>query len=278
LRAGADESFYYLAVELPRGRFPWDSLGIQLAIDVYLPRVGQHRLPVSGVLSEIGFEFLIHLEQPKRAAMRVTPDYNRYETRLDRASGDDFGRFSRRPVITQTRRDGRFDSLFVITNRARFGRDGEFYPAGGYDRGRLVYGTEKSSTLADWYLDERAGLLQLRIPWDLLNVTDPSTRTLLFDRRTSGDFGTVTAGDFRVGVVVYRKGAAPRVVGALPDLKQGVWPARGFSPWRWSGWTKPRYHSRLKPVYDSLRLLWQGVETAAPAGAPARPARPAPSN
>jgi hypothetical protein len=210
--------------------------------------------------------------------MRVTPDYNRYETRLDRTSGDDFGRFHRRPVVTQTRSDGRFDSLFVITNRARFGRDGKFYPASGYDRGRLVYGTEKSSTLADWYLDERAGLLQLRVPWDLLNVTDPSTRTLLFDRRTSGDFGTASAANFHVGAVVYRKGAAPRVVGALPDLREGVWPARAFAPWRWSGWTEPRYHSRLKPVYDSLRLLWQGAETAVPSGAPARPGRPAPSN
>jgi len=278
LRAGADESFYYLAVELQPGRFPWDSLGIQLAIDTYMPRVGQHRLPASGVRSEVGFEFLVDLEGPNRAAMKVTPDYNRHDSRIDQATGDDFGRFSRRPVVSRNRGDARFDSLFVITNRARFGRDGKFYPARGYDRGRLLHGTELASTLADWYLDERAGLLQLRIPWDLLNVTDPSTRTLLYDRRTSGDYGTAKASDFRVGVVLYQKGGVPRIVGALPELKQGVWPTSGFVPWRWKGWAEPRYHSRLKPVYDSLRLLWQEAETAAPAGAPARPARPAPSN
>ena len=278
LRAGADESFYYLAVELPAERFPWDSLGIQLALDTHLPRVGQHRLPRSGVRSEVGFEFLVDLVRPDQAAIRVTPDYNRHDSRVDPVTGDDFGRFSRRPVVTRTRGDARFDSLYVITNRARFGRNGQFYPARGYDRGRLVHGTEKASTVADWYLDEKAGLLELRIPWDLLNVTDPSSRTLLDDRRTTGSFGTASAVDFRVGVVIYRKGTTPALMGTVPALKDGVWPAGSFAPWRWDGWTTPRYHGRLKPVYDSLRLLWRGAAPAAPAGAQARPARPAPSN
>ncbi len=184
------------------------------------------------------------------------------------------GQFARRPVITRDRTDGRFDSLLVITNRARFGRDGTFFPAGRHDRGRLAHGTEAASTLADWYLDESVGLLELRLPWDLLNVTDPSTRTLLFDRRTNGAYGTVTAGDFHIGVAIYRKGAEAQASSALPIVEGGVWRAKAFTPWRWAGWTEPRSHARLKPVYDSLKALW-GV---APSPAPTRPVRPAPSN
>ncbi len=274
LRMGSDESFYYLSVELPRERFPWDSLGIQLAIDTYLPQVGQHRLPRSGVESELGFEFLIDLARPDSARIAVIPDYNRHDSRIDPATGDDFGRFSRRPVITRNRKDARFDSLFIVTNRARFGRDGTFFQAKGYDRGHLVHGTEAASTLSDWYLDERAGLLQLRIPWDLLNVTDPSTRTLLHDGRSSGPFGTAIAENFHVGAAVYRKGERRGVVGALPELDSGGWRAAAFVPWRWTGWTQPRYHTRLKPVYDSIKALW----AAPPSRAPARPAPPAPSN
>jgi hypothetical protein len=274
LRAGADESFAYLAVELPPGRFPWSTQGIQLAIDTYLPFVGQHRLPRTEVQSEIGFEFLIDLPDPRSGRMLVTPDYNRHASRLDPATGDDQGHFYQRPVMSRNRNDGRFDSLFVITNRARFGRDGTFFRASGYDRGRLLYATEAVSTLADWYLDEQAGLLELRVPWDLLNVTDPSTRTLLSDTTTEGDFGTVTAGDFHVGVLVYRKGTKPTIAGALPALEKGIWPARGFAGWRWPGWTQPRSYARLKPVYDSIRILWR----AAPFAAPARPERRVPSN
>jgi hypothetical protein len=274
LRTGADESFIYLAVELPPGKFPWDSLGIQLGIDIYLPRVGQHRLPRSLTRSEIGFEFLIDLVSPDKASMLVTPDYDRHDSRIDPATGDDFGRFSRRPVIPRDRDDARFDSLFVITNRARFGRDGTFFPAQGYDRGRLRHGVETISTLADWYLDQRAGMLELRIPWDLLNVTDPSSRTLLYDRSSTGDFGTATVEDFHVGVVIYRKHAPGGLAGSLPAVDGGMWRASAFRPWRWPGWTEPRSHARLKPVYDSIKQLWRG----APSGAPARPGPRAPSD
>jgi hypothetical protein len=274
LRAGADESFVYLAVEFPPGPFPWNNQGIQLAIDTYQPLVGQHRLPRTGVHSELGFEFLVDLPDPKGGRMLVTPDYNRHASRLDPATGDDRGQFYQRPVMTRDRDDGRFDSLFVITNRARFGRDGTFFPASGYDRGRLLHATEAISSLADWYLDEKAGLLELRLPWDLLNVTDPSTRTLLSDPNEEGDFGTVPAADFHVGVLLYRKASKPTTVGALPALGKGTWRVGDFTGWRWTGWTQPRSHARLKPVYDSLKTLWR----AAPSGERARPGPRAPSN
>ncbi len=264
IRMGFDESYYYVAVELTRGPFGWDSLGIQLALDTHQPRVGQHRLPRTGVESEVGFEFLLDLLRPDSARMAVIPEYNRHDARIEAATGDDRGRFSRRPVVTRDRSDGRFDSLLVITNRARFGRDGTFFPAQAYDRGRLVYGTESASTRSDWYFDERAGLLQLRLPWDLLNVTDPSSRTLLVDTLTRGEFGTAPAADFHVGVVLYRKGVRPRVVTTLPRIDRGAWRSDAFVPWRWDGWTEPRYHSRLKPVYDSLKALWAAPPSAGP--------------
>jgi tetratricopeptide (TPR) repeat protein len=274
VRAGADESFCYVAVDLESGRFPWASMGLQLAIDTYLPRVGQHRLPRTQLRSELGFEFLIDLAAPDSGRVMVTPDYNRHASKLDRTTGDDFGQFARRPVVTRDRADARFDSLFVITNRARFGRDGTFFPAGRHDRGKLRHETETSSTLADWYLDERAGLLELRIPWDLLNVTDPSSRTLLHDPDSAGKFGTAAAEDFHVGMVVYQKGGGRAIVSALPAIEGGAWRAKAFTPWRWTGWTEPRSQARLKPVYDSLKALWGG----GPSPAPTRPVQPAPSN
>jgi hypothetical protein len=273
LRVGSNESFVFIAAELPPGKFPWDSIGIQLALDTYLPKVGQHLLPESMVRSDLGVEFLLDLRGPGRAAMRVTPDYNRHDPRLDPATGDDYGRFSRRPVTTRDRQDGRFDPLYIVTNRARFGRDGRFFRAEGYDRGMLRFDTEAASTLADWYLDERAGLLEIRVPWDLLNVTDPSTRTILFDDRISGSVGTTEARGFHFGILTYTK-QKPTVVRALPLLNNGSWRIESFMTWEWGGWSEPSSYGRLKPVYDSLRLLWQ----AGPGGEPALLSPKAPSN
>ena len=271
LGAGADESFYYLALELDQGKFPWISMGIQIAIDTYLPSVGQHRLPRSRVQSELGFEFLIDLAGPNSGRLLITPDYNRHASMLDSATGDDYGRFARRPAVTRDRSDGRFDSLFVITNRARFGRDGTFFPAGRHDRGVLRHGTEAGSTLADWYLDERAGCS--RFGFHGICSTSPTPRVAACSSIVTR-WGTVKAADFHTGVLLYRKGDRPGVVGALPSLEQGVWRAARFTPWRWPSWTEPRSHARLKPVYDSIREVWR----AAPSRAPVRPGRRVPSN
>ena len=64
----------YLAVESIRETFSWDSLGVQLAIDTYEAKVGQHTLPRTSTRSEIGFEFLVDLTTPDSASIQVLPD------------------------------------------------------------------------------------------------------------------------------------------------------------------------------------------------------------
>jgi hypothetical protein len=258
-----DASYLYVGVSLPapRGRaFPWDSLDVLIAFDTYDAGLGQTRLPDGIARSEIGFEFLAEFRGPGDAELRITPDYNPYAPAATMINGDDFGRFYRGPAASVARDDGQFDSLLVIINRARYGRDGRFFPAQGYNRGRLRFGTTDQSTLADWYYDSTASLLELRLPWGLLNVTDPSTRTVLA-QRPGAPFATVQTDGFRIGVVVRGDsgGANGRhVVAALPPLsRDGRWAARTFSTWSWSTWVEPTFHSRLKPVYDSVRAVWE---------------------
>lgn len=264
LRAGSDASYLYLSLQMEAGPLGWDTIGVQLALDTYRADLGQRALPDAIVPGDIGWEFLVDLRAPDSATIRVTPSYNPYVGRGGIVRGDDFGRFYRRPVTPGSASDGRFDSLFVITNRARFGRDGTFYPAQGYDRGMLRHAPEAATTLADWYHDAVAGLIELRIPWGLINVTDPSTRTVLFDDVTraredpdAGSFGTATTDGVRVGAVMYRKGVRPRVIATLPGRSGSAWRRTAFRTYTWRPWEEPRSHSRLKPVYDSLRTLWR---------------------
>jgi hypothetical protein len=186
----------------------------------------------------------------------VTPDYNPFVGPDAIVDGDDFGRFARRPISVTQRNDGRFDSLFIISNRARFGRDGTFYPAKGYNRGRLRFGRYAESTLADWYYEPEAALLELRLPWGLLNVTDPSTGTIILGAVPDGAIQTTRADGFRIGVMTV---AIPngKAVGALPRLgPDSAWHVADFPNWTWSGWDSPTHHQALKPVYDSLKVLW----------------------
>ncbi|HSE68816.1 MAG TPA: hypothetical protein VLB12_17615, partial [Gemmatimonadales bacterium] len=262
LRVGSDESYLYLAVELAgmKGEtFPWDSLGIRLALDTWNRKLGQRRLlGAAQQAGDIGFEFLVDFRSPADGQVLVTPDYNPFVGADAIVDGDDFGRFARRPISVTQRNDGRFDSLFIITNRARFGRNGTFYPAKGYNRGRLRFGRFTKTTLADWYYDPEAGLLELRLPWGLINVTDPSTRTIILSAVPDGAIQTTRAEGFRFGVMTV---ATPngRAVGAVPRLgSDGAWHAADFPNWTWSTWNSPKHHQALKPVYDSLKVLWGG--------------------
>jgi hypothetical protein len=150
--------------------------------------------------------------------------------------------------------DGRWDSLLVIVNRARYGRDGAFFPARLHDRGRLRHGTLAQSSLSDWYWDREARLVEIRLPWALLNVTDPSTRRVAFEFSREGEFGTAVTEGLRVGAVV-TEGSGRRAA-VLPAARNGRWRADELRLWSWPEWTEPRFHWRLKPAFDSLRQLW----------------------
>lgn len=256
LNVGADEAFLYLAIAVAPNLRWWDSLDVAVAFDTYLPQRGQTALHGGQVRSDVGFEFLLELDSPDSAQLRVLPSYNPYAGKEWIISGDEAGQFYRRPVTIANADDGRFDELFVITNRARYGRAGEFWPARGLDRGEMRYGTEAGGTAADWYVDLPTGLIEVRIPWALLNVTDPSSRSVLYDPpdRMEGEFGTAVTPGFRLGAVAFRKRGG--VAGAIPALRDGRWRATDFREWSWRTWEVPSSHSRLKPVYDSLRTTW----------------------
>lgn len=257
LTVKSDESYVYLSVSFPglKGRsFPWDSSNVELAFDTYLERRGQN----FSASHEPGFEFLVRLQGPGDAELQVLPSYNPYGPAPD-SSGDDLGRFYHRPVTILGNSNGVFDSMYVTINRARYARNGQFFAARGYNRGRLSFGTEVKSTLSDWYYDSAAGLLELRIPWMLLNVTDPSTATLLYETEPGESFGTAHADGWHIGVIVnYWQPGRPSA--ALPALdNDGKWKLSAFTTWQWKTWDTPTYHERLKPAYDAMRRTWAAM-------------------
>jgi tetratricopeptide (TPR) repeat protein len=213
LRAGADPAYLYLAIEGAPG--PWTV------------RIGH---------------FSLVLNDTTDAQLLVAPTYNPYlgprpgmrPTDLDRlynvrAGLDAGGRGGG---------DGPFDSLFVATNRFRVARTGRTFPARGVNRGRLRYGRAAESTLADWFMDA-SGVIEVRLAWGLLNVTDPSSRTVLARVRDPGPFLTRVTPGFTFVV------AGPRGERLVADR-----------PYAWPTWETPVWHERLKPAYFAMQSLW----------------------
>lgn len=241
LHVGSDESHLYLALESPGT----DGVRTLIGIDTYRPDRGEFRLPAGPPLAT-GVEFYLDVSDTTAGRLFVARSYSPYlvpRPGMGPADLDPFYNFS---CTADERSDAAaFDSLFITTNRLRVTRTGRIIPARGMDRGRLRYGRASASTLADWFVDRRAGLVEIRLPWALLNVTDPSSRTVLTAIHPDGSIATDTTGGFRF-VVVRLAGRADSVVTSLPP----------GAAYRWPTWEEPTWHERLKPAYFALRKLW----------------------
>ncbi len=243
LRVGADPSYLYVALE---GGPNLDSVRYVVGIDTYRSDRGQFRLPGVQGRSEVGFEFVLVLNDTSDAQVLVAPWYNPYLGPRPGMGPTGLDLFYNEAATVETRRsDGTFDSLFVTTNRWRVGRDGRTFPARGVNRGRLRYGRLGDSSLADWYVDRAAGLVEVRLPWALLNVTDPSSRRVMVRSRHWATFDTGVTDGFRFEVAgLGRAGGAVRF--RLPANGTYAWPT----------WEEPTWHERLKPAYFAMRDVW----------------------
>ncbi len=252
VRATADAAQLWILVE-PVGRATLEDLYV--GFDVVRPEAGEFRWPERrGPALPVGVEFALHLAGHE-ARLMAEPEVNPFRLRptavlsdapprvpaIDDAPPGFFtGRFEQvtnPPFISRRREDGVYAALRVLTNRPRFGRDRSEYAGLGYDRGLLPEGEPPDGV---WSRDSASGAVEIRVPWLLINVTDPSSRRVL-DGADSASARTTAVRD--IGLVV----AAPQPGGAWPMA------AARFG---WPGWNEPRWQARARPVYDSLRAVF----------------------
>ncbi len=252
LRVGSDEAYLYVALQVGADALLPDSTRYLVGIDTYRRDRGEFRLP--GVLGlGIGIEFYLALGDSTDGRLFVTRSYNPYigpRPGMGPTSLDAF--YNILCTVESSSDAGQFDSLFVTTNRFRVTRSRTMIHARGVDRGRLRYGRQSETSLADWYIDRQAGVIEIRVPWAMLNVTDPSSRTVLTavrDRGTalSAPIVVLTAptDGFRFVVAGLRRGS-DRIIAYLPGERTYAWPT----------WEEPTWHERLKPAYFAIRDLW----------------------
>jgi hypothetical protein len=268
LRAASDEAYLWLLWE---GGVP-AAEELFIGFDLIRPEAGDFRWPGKvGDRLPVGIEFALHarddearlLADPPSNALRVVEagrDLATRPLRIPRVAqtlpGTFSGRFQQlfgRPFATRRNEDGRYDSLRVVTNRRRFGRDSTEFAAIGYDRGVLRRGPPPDGS---WERLEAEGVWEVRIPWMLLNFTDPSQRRLLQDPASGlppAEFGTVTLDGIRI--VAATRG---------PNGRWRSWPESGraedVAVYTWPTWEEPRWRARRRPVFGAMREVFRTLD------------------
>ena len=230
----ADATYFYLALKIPG--LDLSRKNLFLAIDTYDKEKGDHKLPFTKEKFENGFEFLLEFRSPDSAAILVDEPYLVYtDIYNDLIPG----------YASVRNENGIFIREKMLTNRGRVSLLRTRTDSVVVDRSRLTYGNSSnpSTSNADWYFNKDKGILEARIAWHLINVTDPAKRFVLDNKPGTRD-------------IEYTKSDAFKLFIFLTDKNNNLllkYPENSPLSCTWNEWDKPKYNSRLKPVYYTLQ-------------------------
>lgn len=236
----SDERYLYLGIS---GVSEQDKL--QLVIDT-LPDNGVTELqPSSSIQLSDAVEFYGEI-QGGEGQLLIESSYDYYHYLYHDLLG---------MIDAPTDEKGLFTPIYYALNKEIYypelneTRPFEYYETGKLQRGNANPETSSYDSLNDYeYGDET---LEIRFPWLLLQVKDPSQMEVMGDLRKDGAEASEIVESFGIGVIVNDDESIPEIQGGL--LK----PLPRYS---WSKWQIPLYEERLKESYYILQQTFADLE------------------
>ena len=158
----------------------------------------------------------------------------------------DFLNITEKNEAFETKNSGIFNPIRLVLRRSLdFPLTGLHLPPSVYETGKLLHGSTNPdsadyNSLADFFINLENHSIEIRIPWQLLNVADPSTKTV---------FGDLYAGNKFDINPVQTEGFAFELF-SMTD-KGPTEGGGGF--YSWKPWEAVNYHERLKKSYGTIQ-------------------------
>ena len=240
IQAEVDPSYFYLKYNLEN--FDFEKNNLYIALDTYDKKKGDHTIPILNKKQARGIEFFLEFNNPDSARILVDDEYSVFS--------DIYNDYI--PVYSsKENNDGRFVPQELISNRTRETLTGEKYKQLLHNRSKLVFGKIEDNSNADWYFDAGTSILELRLPWHLINVSDPSSLQVLDDIEGTPDIETSTIDKFNIYSFITDKNN--NVKYTIPKREKAY-------SYVWEGWNEPEYETRLKEQYYVLQEIFADAE------------------
>jgi hypothetical protein len=165
--------------------------------------------------------------------------------------------------------NGVYHPIRLTLNKKLEETRGKAVPFDSYETGVLRFGTANPDdaaydSLADISVSRDGDMYEIRLPWALLNVTDPSRREVMGDMWSKGGLKSrVMIEGIRLGLYVKDEDDSF----SFPAMNGNVLPAERFYEYAWPVWEAPRYHERLKRSYEVMKEAFSRVNIAIQQGA-----------
>jgi len=228
----SDETYVYFMVKTLKFNFnkeklliPIDTLG------------NQGNLSYKGVKFNKPADFVISINGKEKSQILVDPYYDSFQYFYGE-------KLFLIPKVKDynVKNNGMFMPMYLCVNKGIYlPQDKKKIPFSKYETGKLTYGdaNPKNSdynSLADFF--EKDNVVEIRIPWQLLNVMDPSTKTIMDDLHKGGIKPIKINGIYAGAIVSNDK-----------DSNQNM----QMNLYSWKDWDVPIYHERLKASYYILK-------------------------
>ena len=186
-----------------------------------------------------GADFLLHI---KNGASRLTVDpyydvfNHQYGTVLDMVEPSPYG---------DTVDSGHFKKMYhALSSKLELPMTDETIPFQKYETGALKEGLSDPSheafdSLSDYYYGD--GFVEVRLPWLLLNIMDPSTKMMIDDFQGARTFTPTPYEAIHLGA-----GDSTSVI--------------EFGAYTYEDWQMPSYHERLKESYPMVQDAFSKID------------------
>jgi len=241
----SDEGYVYLMVDADNYDFNQDTLIIP--IDT-IKEQGNTSFPQLGSLFSKAADFVVKIHGPTDSHMLVDAYYDNYYFRYAVQTS----LIDKNPSFHH-KNTGIFNPIRLSLNKSYVVPPlNTVVPFAGYETGLLHYGIANPNSadfnsLSDFYYND--GKIELRIPWQLLNVMDPSHKYVIDDMHARGKISKLKVDGMSLGIQHIKTGSAKETMQQPVMMKE----------YSWQEWDQPTFHERLKPSYYILQKGFQAI-------------------
>jgi hypothetical protein len=254
IKAAHDEGFLYMLLQTDEA-IDFKNAHFLIGLDTCNPDYGEFQLPCNTAFrSPVGLKFLFHFSGIEESRVLVCRRYDKYFNK----ETDEIW-----PGVSD---QAEWTMMFNRTNSRRISKDGtRFFPSHVFPMSKLRHGSLDPGnpcydSLADFFVTRN--IIEIRIPWGLIQFTDPSSKTVLWKKMEQT---AATSEGVRILAASYKpeKGSlsAQKTGGPhnLTDYLPRQLTPQAVPVYTWPEWNRPIYHSYLKQSYFTYQKALAGI-------------------
>ncbi|WP_436371480.1 hypothetical protein [Cytobacillus sp. BC1816] len=139
---------------------------------------------------------------------------------------------------------------------------GETKPFKSYETGKLLFGnanpgSENFNSLTDISISRNKKVMEIRLPWALLNMKDPSQKEIMGDLWRAGLTGSLNIEGLWISAV---SADSYGIKDSFPKMQKGAIHEKESAFYSWDVWEQPDYHERLKKSYFILKKSFDSIQ------------------